>query len=430
MRIAYVVHKFPPESLGGTEIHTWSLAQAVGRAGHEVHIFCPQPAGAVGDVRSVQDSLLLWRPPASGDAQREGPARQFWHTFRNGPIERAFERFLREVQPDLVHFQHVQGVSARLIGLAGSAGSMQPRPRLLTLHDYWYFCANSQLVRPDRRVCVDPRLGWDCVDCATARADLGWLRVLRPLVALPLLWRNRYLRRMLRQIDFFIAPSEFLKAIYVGRGLPEERVRVVENGIDLERLRSHSLQLPAPPARPHFGFVGALAWQKGVHVLIEAFNRLGTEGALTIYGDPSLFPDYVAQLRAATRHPHMRFGGPLPHTEVGAALEQLDYLVVPSLWYENSPLVVQEAYAYGVPVVASQLGALPEKVLDGRTGRLFEPGDSADLARVLSELVADHKTGGGQRKALAAGICLAPTVEQQAAEVIGIYEQLLTNGRR
>jgi glycosyltransferase involved in cell wall biosynthesis len=420
-----VVHKFPPESLGGTEIHTWSLARAVARAGNEVHVFCPQAPGAGGDVRSLRDGLHLWRPPSPIDTQAEGPVRQFWHTFRNRAIERAFERFLPEVQPDLVHFQHVQGVSARLIALAHSSDRARPKPCLLTLHDYWYFCANSQLVRPQRRVCINPRLGWDCVDCATARADLGWLRVLRPLVAMPLLWRNRYLRRMLRGIDLFIAPSDFLKALYVSHGLAAQDIRVVENGLDFERLRSHRLELPPPAARPHFGFLGALAWQKGVHVLIDAFNRLGSDAALTIYGDESLFPDYVAQLKAAARHPYIRFGGALPHGEVGAAFEQLDYLVVPSLWYENSPLVVQEAYAYAVPVIASRLGALPEKVVEGQTGRLFSPGDSADLARVLSELVADHRAGGGRRKALAGAIQLAPTIEQQAQEMIALYEALL-----
>ncbi|MBC7317118.1 MAG: glycosyltransferase, partial [Chloroflexi bacterium] len=210
---------------------------------------------------------------------------------RNRGIESDFLRCLHMLKPEVVHFQHVQGVSARLIVLAAG------RPRIATLHDYWYFCANSQLVRPDRFVCADPRLGYDCVDCATVRADLAPLRRLRPLMAQPFLWRNRYLHRLLAQMDLLITPSRFLRDQYrrfLGPKLPP--ILVSENGLDLDRLALREVALPSPPARPHFGFLGSIAWQKGVHVLIEAFNRV-RGGSLTIYGDESIFPAYAAEVR-------------------------------------------------------------------------------------------------------------------------------------
>ena len=387
--------------------------------GHQVHVFHPLLGTAHERTQSIEDGVHLWRVPLPASRQSEGPVKQYWHTFRSRDLERAFSAFLDEAQPGLVHFQHVQGVSARLIALAAG------RPRVLTVHDYWTYCANSQLVRPDRTVCTTGP-GLNCVDCATARADLGWMRLVRPLVALPFAYRNAYLRRMLAQIDLFISPSHFLRQQYAQRGLPPERILVMENGLDLTRFASTPDPLPAPPARPHFGFLGSLAWQKGVHVLVAAFNQLGGRGALSIYGSTSLFPDYLRELQRDIRHPNVRLCGALPHSQIGSALKQLDYLVVPSVWFENSPLVIQEAYAFGVPVIASRLGALPEKVLEGQTGRLFAPGDSVDLARVLRDLI-DHP---GERERLSRGIQPGPTIGGQATQLGEIYQGLVRNGPR
>lgn len=412
MRIAFTVHKFPPESLGGTEVYAWSLARALAAAGHAVHVFYPLAGLAPAQARVERAGVHLWRVPLPDDRAAEGPIRQYWHTFRDSAIEAAFGAFLAETQPDVVHFQHVQGVSARLIALAAG------RPRVMTLHDYWYFCANSQLVRPDRQVCRGPQFGWNCVDCATARADLQRLRALRPLIALPFAYRNAYLRRLIGGIDRFIAPSRFLREQYVRQGFPGERIAVLENGLDTERLAPASgIALPPPAARPHFGFLGSLAWQKGLHVLVEAFNRMPPSAALTIYGGESAFPDYVAQVKALARHPHIRFAGPLDHRQVGAALRQMDCLVVPSLWYENSPVVIQEAYAVGLPVIASRIGALIEKVQDGRTGYLFAPGDSADLARVLREIVDEP----ARLDALRANVRPGPDIGQHVQQITALY---------
>ncbi len=421
MQILFTVHKYPPESLGGTEIYTLSLARALVALGHTVTVFYPTTAVTQSEQRVNADGVHEWRVPLPADRATEGPVAQFWHTVRDGAIEAAFVACLRECRPDLVHFQHVQGVSARLIELAADW------PTVATLHDYWYFCANSQLIRPDQRPCAGPSWGnWNCVDCATARADLQGLRAARPLVALPFAWRNRYLRRVSAHIDHFIAPSEFLRQQYIGQGWPATRISTLENGMDRQRLQGvQGVTPPVPAARPHFGFIGSLAWQKGVHVLIEAFNQLPAEqqeqAALTIYGSDHAFPDYGARLRAAATHPHIRLAGSVAYDQVGAVLQQLDFLVVPSLWYENSPLVIQEAYVVGVPVLASNLGALPEKVVDGKTGRLFPAGDSAALATLLQAII-EEPTVRGQ---LQSAITPPPTVEEHATAVTELYKRLV-----
>ncbi|MBX3052737.1 MAG: glycosyltransferase family 4 protein [Caldilineaceae bacterium] len=419
-RIAFVVHKFPPESVGGTEIYTWGLARELAQAGHEIHIFYPAPDLLPGDERILREGVHLWRIPLPADRIHEDPVRQYWHTFRDASFEAHFQTFLAEIQPDVVHFQHVQGVSARLIELA------QDYPQIVTLHDYWYFCANSQLIRPDHTPCNGPSAGcMNCVDCATERADLSWMRSIRPLVAVPFVYRNRYLRKVTESVDLFVAPSAFLRDQYVRHGFPPERIVVLENGLDDSKLAQRAtIPLPEPPAHPHFGFLGSLAWQKGVHILIEAFNRLGDNASLTIYGSEQTFPAYVEELKALARHPNIRFAGLLQPQQVGAALRQIDCLVVPSLWYENSPLVIQEAFGVGTPVVASRLGALAEKVEEGRTGRLFAAGNVDALAGVLAEIAAAPES----LRAMSRMIRPAPVMAEHAARLLEMYAHVSQTG--
>lgn len=424
MRILMVVHKLPPESLGGTEIYTRSLARVLSAQGHTVTLFAPTSRLSQPALILDSDGVLLYHVPRPPSRAIENPAALYWHTFRDFDVEAHFAECLARTTPDVVHFQHVQGVSAQLIDQA------RGRPRVMTLHDYWYFCANSQLIRPDRSPCAGPSwANMNCVDCATQRADLAPLRHLRPLVAMPFAYRNHYLREQLAGIDRFVAPSHFLRDQYVGQGFAGDRIDVLENGMDAERLRVAS---SAPDAsresgegpRPRVGFLGTLAWQKGVHVLVEAFNRLPSEvGSLTIYGSGDAFPEYAEEVRRAIRHPRVHLAGPAPYDEVGNVLRGLDVLVVSSLWYENSPLVIQEARAAGVPVIASDLGALAEKVQDGVDGRLFPPGDSAALADRLLEIAHAPEL----LARWAANLTPPPTMTEHAALLVSIYEQLLHN---
>ncbi len=418
MRIAFTVHKLPPESLGGTEIYTRTLARVLAEAGHDVAIFAPAQSVARATTLRDEDGVVRWLTPLPANRSSENPAAQYWHTFRDRAIEADFDRFLADVRPDVVHFQHVQGVSARLI--AQAAG----RPRVATLHDYWYFCANSQLIRPDGAVCAGPSAGCrNCVDCATARADLNILRTLRPITALPLAYRNRVLTDAASQLDRMIAPSAFLRQQYILQGFAPERIVVMENGLDTDRLRNLPTSAKSPMGnRPlRFGFLGTLAWQKGVHLLVEAFNTLDpAQATLDIYGSGSAFPDYAAAMQSAIRNPAVAIHPPVAFDDVGAVLHSFDVLIVPSVWYENSPLVIQEAYAAGVPVLASRLGALEEKVIPGASGWHFAPNDAADLARVLQELVAAP----ARVQAIAATLPAPPTMRDQAQELVALYASL------
>jgi glycosyltransferase involved in cell wall biosynthesis len=404
VRIALIVHKFPPASVGGTEIYTLNLARELSRRSHEVFVFYRDDQAADGRGEMAWEEREGFRACRVGRALdvRSAPAfAQFLDTFSNRDVEQAFRHFLDEAEPDVAHFQHVMSLSYRLIGLVKRLGL----PTLLTLHDYWFICANSQLIWPDAQVCRGKALGLNCARCALARIESPLIQPLRLLVAPLFQVRDALVRRAALQADRLIAPSRFLIRQYIEAGFPADRFTYLENGINVERIRQYPRQ-PSEDGRVRFTFLGSLAWQKGVHVLVEAFRRIPAEkGVLRIYGDPTVFPGYAQELKRIADPSNTLFEGAVPNAEVGRVLAETDWVVVPSLWYENSPIVIQEAFAAGVPVIASNMGALPEKI--GSAGWLFPVGDVDRLQGLLK-----HATSkGAPPKAVEGKVALKPIAE-------------------
>jgi glycosyltransferase involved in cell wall biosynthesis len=138
------------------------------------------------------------------------------------------------------------------------------------------------------------------------------------------------------------------------------------------------------------GYVGTLVWHKGVHVLLDAVRSLPAGSyEVKIYGDPGVFADYARDLRAGASGLPVTFAGQFERQRATAAYASIDVLVVPSLWLENSPLVIHEAYQAGVPVIGARIGGIQELVDDGRNGLLFDADSAVDLARALRHVIDD-----------------------------------------
>ena len=422
MRIALVVHKYPPASVGGTEIYTQNLARELSARGHQVFVFYRDEGGAKGQLQAnweQRDGARLYKVSRAYDPESASPLAGFLDTFLNADVEQAFGTFLDQARPDVVHFQHVMLLSCRLIGQAKEAGL----PVLLTLHDYWFQCSVSQLVWPDAQVCRGKALGLNCARCVlAARVRPSLLPFLRPLAAPFLQARDALVKDAALKADRLLSPSQFLIQKYLEVGFPLERTVHLENGLDVERLRRYPRR-PSSDGRARFVFLGSLAWQKGVHVLVEAFRGIPAEKAtLRIYGSPMVFPDYAERLRRMADPDNTSFEGLVPNEEVGRVLADADVAVVPSLWYENSPVVIQEAFAAGVPVIASRIGALSEKVQHGVSGFLFTPGDVAALREVVDSVI-EHPS---QLEDFRARIPAPSTLQEHVALLNELY-QILAN---
>jgi glycosyltransferase involved in cell wall biosynthesis len=191
-------------------------------------------------------------------------------------------------------------------------------------------------------------------------------------------------QRVFDQVDLFVAPSRSIADEFIALGLDRSKVRVSDYGFrPLPRPTRAEAHMPL-----RIGFVGTLVWHKGAHVLIDAVRQLPADAyELHVHGNVSTFPEYAADLRRQAAGLPVRFMGSFDATRTPAAYADMDVLVVPSLWLENSPLVIHEAFQCGVPVVGSDIGGISELVAHGRGGWLFEPGSTSSLAAVLRSLI-------------------------------------------
>jgi glycosyltransferase involved in cell wall biosynthesis len=447
MRILLTTHAFLPRSVAGVEVYTARLARALQDQGHAVRVLTAAHdlAAAPHSLRQVQvgslDVIELVNPQLEGVL---AGARDL------SAIDEAISEVVREFRPDCVHAQHLLNLSTGIVDAAHAVRSIF----VLTLHDYWLSCPRDGLrAKADGSLCpeVDHAVCASCLAssphlipplqrfAARAARALGLGRGLHALhdhapdlaaTAADLtrrLWpvrgdglqdeldaRAGRLREQVLQADAILAPTRFAHDRAVEWGIAPSRLRVLPLGA----IEGPTRPRPAGPRR-RFGYLGTLAPHKGVHVLIAAFRRfpLG-EATLDVFGNPALDPAYSRRLRGlAGDDTRIRFRGAIAEGGQGLALAALDALVLPSLWWENSPLTVLEALAAGVPVLASRIGGVPEVLPEG-AGVLLPPGDGDALRTALAD-VADGR--------LLAG-ALAPlplkSTREGAEELVALYEGL------
>jgi glycosyltransferase involved in cell wall biosynthesis len=232
--------------------------------------------------------------------------------------------------------------------------------------------------------------------------------------------RFSHLRAAFDLVDVAIAPSRFLIEMFGRNGYPADRIRHSPYGMDLSWLPALRPRNPAAPLT--FGYLGQIHPLKGVDVLVRAFVSLPprSDVSLEIHGDLTKQPAYSDRLRTlAGGRSDIQFPGPFGRDRIAEVLSGIDVVVVPSMWYENTPLVIYEAFAASKPVVATNLGGMSEVVTPGVSGLLFERGDAAGLAERLRLLIADS----GLRERLARQVPPIRTIEAETEDLVRIYQE-------
>jgi glycosyltransferase involved in cell wall biosynthesis len=414
MRILHLVHQYAPDKVGGTELYTKTVAEFQAKTGHRAAVFTPTAVASPFPEPEIVNDVRLYRVPI-GPRSAGAVFRSNWRQWK---LSRAWTAVLDQEQPDIVHIQHLMGLPFNL----GWALWTAEIPYLITLHDYFYFCANAQLLTNDTdQICAGPRRGINCGRCALARAGLPAYTPLAAPLAPLFVRRNQLLREIVQQAERLIAPTEFVRQLYIQAGFPPEKTITIGHGIELPPKLNR-------PERPAGGplrllYAGGLAWQKGVHLLITAVNQLPAEAVtLTIAGDPAAFPAYSQTLREMARQSdNIHFAGKLDRRQLWAALAAADLVVVPSLWHETASLIIQEAFAAGTPVIAARVGALPERVNDGVDGLLFPVGDGDGLRNLLVRLRNDPAL----LERLRRGIRPVRTAAEHLVELEAVYQGIV-----
>jgi glycosyltransferase involved in cell wall biosynthesis len=268
---------------------------------------------------------------------------------------------VRRFNPDLVHVHNTMPLVSPSVYWAARAHGL---PVVQTLHNFRLMCPQGMLLR-DGQVCEAcvGKLPWRAVAHRCYRGSAAGSAVLAGTVAL-----HRTLGTYRSKVALYVALNEFCRRKFIEGGLPAERIRIKPNFIDV--------QLPKSAAQRCGGlYVGRLSPEKGVHLLDSTMQRLPQAG-IRVVGSG----EWESRLRSAHGE---RVLGSRKLPQIVELMASSEYLVVPSVWYENFPRTIVEAYACGLPVIASRLGALEEIVIDGVTGLLFQPGSADDLARVV-----------------------------------------------
>jgi len=409
VRILHVLHQYMPDHIGGTELYTRALSLGQLHDGHQVAIFVPSEVSSDWPKPAEEDGLRIYRFPAG----QQSPSKRFRSTFFNASIQNAFTSVLHRERPDIVHIQHMIGLPASLVDELLE----NEIPYLITLHDYWYFCPNAQLLTNyDNTLCEGPAWWLNCARCALARLDLWDSTLLSLSIAPVFALRDRRVSKALKGAANLIAPTPFVRDTYGKQGVNIDRIVIIPHGIDppdnaFPRKESLDNEL-------RVCYVGGLSWQKGVHVLVQAFNGLEEErSSLSIWGDQTAFPEYVRELRELAQHQGIHFEGRLSRDKLWLVLADSDVVVVPSLWYETASLIVQEAFAAGVPVVASGIGALSSRVNDGVDGLLVPPNDPETLRGTLQKLIDNPDL----LRQLRSGIQPVYTISEHTQKIIELY---------
>lgn len=387
---------FTPHTVGGAEPYTQFLAEDLTRRGHQVSVITAVP-GSLAALRpklEVAGGVRIHRFfPAnlySTWTQRDHwlATKAAWRavTLWNPHAFLVMLSILRRERPDVIHVHNVGSLSFALFSAARLLGI----PIVQTVHSPELLCFRTTMLKPSGEMCAHPR---------------GICR----------LWQ-RASRHFLRRVKCVISPSRALLEVY--------RASDAFAGAE-EAVLPFGITMPEPPAGPRasartFLCMGALAPHKGFEDALRAFMRLDAQDARLVIAGRGPLEEQLKSVAAADKR--VEFAGFVSGAAKDALLRRADVLVVPSAWHENAPIVIHEAFAYGLPVLGTSICGIPELVTDGTNGRLFEPHDIGSLGALMRELAQD----GAQVERLSRGaleFARGRTWDGHMAGLLGIYEK-------
>jgi len=411
VKVVYVLHQFFPRHITGTETYTYGLAKALQGRGHQVAILCYEHSHfekipLQGIINDAYDGIPVRRLCYH---QKLAP-NPVYYEYYNPLMGEWAQAYFNEIKPDVIHFTHCAFLTSAVI----EAAHRLKIPTVLTLTDFWFICPRMQLLQENEELCEGPEGEADCLKChlpSLLNPYKKYLRFLPPSAQKALfqvgsfmkailalnraphygalkaaLQRKPFLQQMLERVDKIIAPSLFLQEMYIRNGISASALKHLSFGLDTSHLNGHKKN---PADRLRIAFIGTLTAHKGCHILVEAFRKIESDRLqLAIYGNTEQFAEYTARIKKQMgKDERIALKGTFPPEDLGKVFSEIDILVVPSIWYENTPLIVYSALATKTPVIATNLGGLTELIKPGVNGFLFEAGDVTGLKACMEKIV-------------------------------------------
>jgi glycosyltransferase involved in cell wall biosynthesis len=419
LKVLLVCHNHPDLGIGGVETYTRDLYEALGQSPRVEPVLlarAEQPPGHVNGPIAMANrdpnQYVLYTSFSDFN--------HFFGRLRDRePLTNYFDRFLRDLRPDVIHFQHTAYLGYDIVRVARNA--LPGIPILYSLHEYMPICHHDgQMVRvQDNKLCMraSPR---QCNACYPS------------LTPQQFFLRKRFIQSQLSLVDCFIAPTEHVKKQYVDWGIEASKIKIEPQGVVQPTVTADDIEARHPAGfrpRNQLGYFGQLSPYKGADTLLRAIDLMGSafEGHLWVHGAnlhlQSL--EWQRQFGDLMEKPrdNVTFAGSYQRADLARLMARIDWVIVPSAWWETGPLVVWEAFQHRRPVICSDIGGQSEKVLDGVNGLHFRRGDADSLAAAIDRAT----TTPGLWEDLRTGIPARPgrAMSRHVDALVSIYDALL-----
>ncbi len=365
-RILLCSNAYPPNFIGGAEIIAHQQALELKRQGYDVTVFAGDfhidvPHYAM--KKEHYDGIDVYRVKLTLE-DFDGAKINFIHP----QIEEHFIDILKELNPHIVHMHNIIGLSVRLAPLARHYGAKT----VLTLHDGWGFCYKNTMMRNDGSFCSD-----------FSRCEVCQASINSPTTSnIPMAMRQDYLKLCLMDVDIFISPSHYLREQYIQAGFDANKLKVLSNGINVEKFQKEKTK----SKYIRFTFIGHLGSHKGIQLILEALASIEDkiEIQLNIVGEGALRESLEAYVQKHKLVDNVHFAGKVANNDIPEVFANTDVMILPSMWPENQPVSITEAFASHTPVIGTDFGGISELIAHKERGLLFPMGDIYKLAKCMT----------------------------------------------
>lgn len=412
-KVLIIAHNHPHFFPGGAEIFAYDLFKAI-RAHTEYKPFFL--AAADPNSREVhtgtpfqmlvdsEDEALFWGGAFDYFYQSQQILSFMYLDFKN---------FLAELKPDVIHFHHTIRFGLEAIQIARQ--TLPDVKIIFTIHEFILICnRDGQMVRKDNNELCESASPDKCHRCFPEYSPQQFKM------------REEFIKAHLDLVDQFISPSRFLAKRFIDWGLPQAKMTVLENGRQVYEPAPHRT-LVQGDRRNVFGFFGQINPYKGVLLILQAVDYLVKNGFtdfhLELFGNVAKgFPEFEAEfLNFLDKHKEMvTHHGRYKQEEIPELIKLVDWVIVPSVWWENSPLVIQEVFMHKRPIICSNIGGMAEKVENNITGLHFKVKNQISLAKAMQKACSSYVLW----ERLVNNIVSRLSIEDCAQQHINLYNKM------
>jgi len=405
MRILYAVHQFFPTHYTGTERFILNLARQMHIMGHTPRVFTYETAEmfGIGQSDSMIRKCYNYQGLSVISVKHKIIPPKIDFSIYDQEIEAVMKDILSKEPFDILHVGHPMRNGSVI-----KEAKKRNIPVVLTLTDFWLMCPRIIAVAKNRRLCSGPNEGKSC--SSNCYEDLIQEEVSQ---------RFKEAKDLLKSVDVICSPTHFLGDIF--EDVFGVEVQVVRHGIQYSDIHSGKRKYKREN-RVVFGYIGTILPHKGVHIILSALSYMNSKDInIKIYGNYFGEKDYYDYLINMVRGDNrVQFLGEYKDEDLSDIISGIDCMLVPSLWWENSPLTVLTSLAYKVPVITINMGGAAELVKNGVNGFNFEIGNPKDLAEKMMAIASNPLI----LDEIKENIIRPPRVEEEAFIYEGLYRSL------